>query len=88
MDNPQSLLENYRRQNVKEYEQKIDNAPPVSAALLSHMESMFVAPEVSPNDPQLKDKLVFQHGIERVLKYMRGLHDRQEKVAKERYSKE
>jgi hypothetical protein len=88
MNNPRSLLEGLRQKSLKDYEQVVENAPPISRALLDHMNKMFVAPEVPPSDPQIKEKLLFQHGIERVLNYMRGLHDRQERAAKEQYSKE
>lgn len=87
MNNPKSLLEDYRRKSVKDYEHTIDNAPPISRAMLDHMNTMFAPPEIPPGDPSIKEKLLFQHGIERVLNYMRGLHDRQEKDVRERFNK-
>ena len=81
-NNPKTLLYEFREKHLKEYEQVIDSAPPVSKALLHHIESMFVPAEIHPGDPGIKEKLVFQHGIERVLNYMRGLHERQENTAK------
>jgi hypothetical protein len=80
-DRVKTLLEKTRRGSIKDYEQIVDNAPPISRALLDHMQKMFVAPEIPPGDPQIKEKLLFQHGIERVLKYMGGLHARQEQTA-------
>jgi hypothetical protein len=81
----ESALEHLRGKGLKDYEQMIEEAPPVSAALLRHMQKMFTAPDVPPGDPALEQKLVFQHGIERVLNYMKNLHDRQEKYAKEKF---
>lgn len=87
----ESALENFRgnaSKGLKEYEQLQAGAPPVSEALLRHMNKMFTPPDLQPGDPAMEQKLVFQHGIERVLKYMKSLHDRQEQYAKEKYSRE
>jgi hypothetical protein len=83
-----SPLEVTRHRTLADYQQKVAEAPPVSKALLKHIESMFVPPDVSPGDPSIKEKLLFQHGIERVLKYIRSLHERQEKELQDRYAKE
>lgn len=82
-----TALENFRGKGLKEYEQLIEEAPPVSAALLRHVQNMFTPPDLQPGDPTMEQKLIFQHGIERVLKYLKNLHDRQEKYAKEKYSR-
>lgn len=86
-DPRESALENFRGKGLKEYEQVVADAPPVSAALLRHIQNMFSPPEIPPGDPTMEQKLVFQHGIERVLRYMKSLHDRQEKYAKENFRK-
>ena len=83
----ESALEHLRGKGLKEYEQMIEAAPPVSAALLRHIDNMFVPPDIPPDDPAMEQKLVFQHGIERVLKYLKNLHDRQEKYAKEKFNR-
>lgn len=85
--NKGSPLEATRRKILSDYEKQVQGAPPVSRALLLHIESMFYPPDVSPGDPNIKEKLVFQHGIERVLKYLRGLHERQEKEAGDKLGK-
>ena len=80
----ESALENLRGRGLKEYEQIQEGAPPVSAALLRHIENMFTPPDVSPGDPAMEQKLVFQHGIERVIKYLKNLHNRHEKYGFDR----
>ena len=75
-----SPLDITRENAVNDYRKIIDQAPPVSALLLLHLNRMFTAPELSPGDPELSQKLIYQHGIERVLKYLKGVHDKQENM--------
>jgi len=83
-----SSLTDFKNKRLQDYEQRVSQAPPISAALLQHMESMFVPERLNPDDPYMNNKLVFQAGINRVLDYMRGLHERQEKEIRDRFSKD
>ena len=73
----QSPLEVTRHKAVHEYQKTIESAPPISALLLLHLNQMFSPPELNPGDPEISQKLIYQHGVERVLKYLKGVHDKQ-----------
>lgn len=72
-------LEYTRHKVLSDYNRHVAGAPPLSKALLSHLKITFYPPDVDPGDLNISEKLLFQHGIQRVLKYMETLHDRQEK---------
>jgi hypothetical protein len=61
--------------------------PPVSPALLSHLEMMFKYPvDAKPGHPQLAQLLTIQYGVEKVLTYLRKHYDSQTEIARKAHA--
>lgn len=70
-------------QRVQSYIEATQQCPPVSKALIAHLDKMFSAKSIPPTSPSMQQELVFQAGIEKVKDYLKDQNARQERDIKE-----
>lgn len=68
---------------VKDYTDAIHSCPPVSKALIAHLDRMFSRKTVLPTSPSMQQELVFQAGIEKIKDYLKEQNARQERETSE-----
>ena len=72
-------LKDLRSAQIVDYEKAVRSCPPVSKALLAHLEKMFSRKMIKPTEPTMQQELVYQAGIDKVIEYLRKQNDRQER---------
>lgn len=82
-----SSLRGTPSKRLADYEQTLNEAPAISKVLLGYFEKLFTAPDIKPGVPYMADHLIYQQGINQVLRHMRSLNERQEAGIRERYTK-
>jgi hypothetical protein len=67
----------WNQSRVKDYEKFISTCPPIDPHLLKHLRKAFAYPMVKHNDPEMSQKLILQHGCEKVIKYLESQYAKQ-----------
>jgi len=85
-----SLLDSLRNTKIKStneplshFEQLQDNAPAISKQLLRYLDTVFDPKRLTPDDPNINNHLLFQHGIEHIKRHLKDLNERQERSARD-----
>ena len=72
---------------TNDFTNQINQAPPVSRALLAYLDRMFQPPVLSPTATNLSEQLIFQHGIDSVKAHLRGVNYGQENAVQRERTK-
>ena len=83
-----TMLEEFRSKKYKEFDKELNDFPPVSSRLIVEIERFFTPVDLNPGDPTLSQQLILQHGINKVLRFLRDINARQEKGLQARLLKE
>jgi hypothetical protein len=62
----------------KEYQEDLMTCPPITQALIDHLEFFFQAKQLNPTSQSFGNELMVQHGCELVIKHLRLALNRQQ----------
>lgn len=79
---PQDLLRYTKTKSTEQYDVVIEQAPAVSKVLLAYLDRVFAPMQLLPNQDNMSQHLVYQHGIDAVKAHLRMLNDKQENQAR------
>jgi len=82
-----SSLKDFRSTQIVDYQKAVQSCPPVSKLLLEHIKKMFSRRSIKPTEITMQQELVYQAGIDKVIEYLRGQNERQEKAITETRTK-
>ena len=80
-------LKHTLRDPLEDYRLQLSKAPEIQKKLIDFIKQNFTPVKITPDLPELANHIIYQAGIDRVIEFMEGIYETQDREIREQYSK-